>query len=77
MRTLDFNKPEQVRILAELGIIVESMVNGKVHISHMIQKAKTPDDATEGWHLMQDIMKLMNEQKKMQEEAGEESKAIE
>ena len=37
---------------------------------HVMQKAKTPEDAEEGWYLMQDIMKLMSEQKKMQDEAG-------
>ena len=67
---LDFSNPEQVHILTELGIIVESVGDGKVQVSHSMQKAKTPEDAEEGWYLMQDIMKLMNEQKKMQEEAG-------
>jgi len=70
VRTLDFSDPGQVRILSELGIVVEPVGDGKVQVSHYMQKAKTPEDSEEGWYLMQDIMKLMNEQKKMQEEAG-------
>ena len=70
VRTLDFSSSEHIKILSELGIVVESLGNGKVQVSHVMQKAKTPEDAEEGWYLMQDIMKLMSEQKKMQEEAG-------
>ena len=57
-------------ILSELGIVVEPLSNGKVQVSHLMQKAKTPEDAEEGWFLMQDIVKLTAEQKKIQEEAS-------
>lgn len=40
--------------------------DGRIQVSHLMQKAKTPEDAEEGWFLMQDIMKLMAEQKKAQ-----------
>ena len=49
-------------ILEEMGILLSSLPGGKVQISHLMQKAKTPEDAEEGWHLMQDIMRLMNQQ---------------
>ena len=71
VHTLDFTNQGQVTILGELGIVVEPLGNGKVQVSHLMQKAKTPEDAEEGWYLMQDIMKLMTEQKKMQGESGE------
>jgi hypothetical protein len=51
-----------VAILEEMGILLSSLPGGKVQISHLMQKAKTPEDAEEGWHLMQDIMRLMNQQ---------------
>ena len=53
-------------ILGELGIKVESMGDGRVQVSHHMQKAKTPADAEEGWFLMQDIMKVMTDQKRLQ-----------
>ena len=49
-------------ILKELGIVVEPMGDGRVQVSHVMQKAKTPEDAEEGWFLMQDIMKFMTAQ---------------
>ena len=59
---LDFSNREHVAILEEMGILLSSLPGGKVQISHLMQKAKTPEDAEEGWHLMQDIMRLMNQQ---------------
>ena len=53
-------------ILGELGIVLEPMGDGRVQISHLMQKAKTPEDAEEGWYLMQDIMKFMTSQNKVQ-----------
>ena len=43
------------------------MGDGRVQVSHLMQKAKSPADAEEGWFLMQDIMKYMSEQKKVQQ----------
>ena len=62
INTLDFSNREHVAILEEMGILLSSLPGGKVQISHLMQKAKTPEDAEEGWHLMQDIMRLMNQQ---------------
>ena len=62
INTLDFSNREHVAILEEMGIVLSSLPGGKVQISHLMQKAKTPEDAEEGWHLMQDIMRLMNQQ---------------
>lgn len=59
---LDFSNREHIAILEEMGILLTSLPGGKVQISHLMQKAKTPEDAEEGWHLMQDIMRLMNQQ---------------
>ena len=53
-------------ILSELGIVAEPLGDGRVQVSHSMQKAKTPEDAEEGWFLMQDIMKVMTDQKKAQ-----------
>lgn len=65
VHSIDFSNREHQVILNELGIVAEPMGDGRVQVSHMMQKAKTPADAEEGWFLMQDIMKLMTEQKKM------------
>ena len=66
VNSIDFTNREHLTILGELGIVVESLGGGKVQVSHLMQKAKTPADAEEGWFLMQDIMKFMTEQKKTQ-----------
>lgn len=66
VNSLDFSNREHLAILSELGIVVEPMGDGKVQVSQLMQKAKTPADAEEGWFLMQDIMKVMTEQKKTQ-----------
>ena len=44
--------------------MVEWMAGGRVQISHAMQRAKTPEDAEEGWYLMQDITRLMQQQQK-------------
>lgn len=62
INTLDFSNREHLSILNELGIVVEVLAGGKVQVSHVMQKAKTPEDAEEGWYLMQDIMRLMSQQ---------------
>ena len=62
INSLDFNNREHLKILSELGIVVEWMAGGRVQISHAMQRAKTPEDAEEGWYLMQDITKLMQQQ---------------
>ena len=69
VNSIDFTNREHVAILGELGIVVENLGGGKVQVSHLMQKAKTPADAEEGWFLMQDIMKLMTKQKEVQGEA--------
>ena len=60
--TLDFSKVEHLAILNDMGIMVEGMPGGRVQVSHVMQKAKTPEDSEEGWYLMQDIMRIMGQQ---------------
>lgn len=66
VHSIDFSNREHLVILRELGIMTEVLGDGRVQVSHAMQKAKSPADAEEGWFLMQDIMKLMTQQKKMQ-----------
>ncbi len=42
--------------------MVQVMQGDKVQVSHNMAKASSPEDAEEGWYLMQDIVKLMNQQ---------------
>ncbi len=62
INSLDFKNRVHVKILSELGIQVDTMEGEKVQVSHNMAKAMTPEDAEEGWYLMQDIVKLMNQQ---------------
>ncbi len=66
--SLDFKSRIQVKILSELGIQVETLDGEKVKVSHNMAKANTPEDAEEGWYLMQDIVKLMSHQQSTGEE---------
>ena len=62
INSLDFKNPDHLKILTELGIVVQVVEGDKVQVSHNMAKANSPEDAEEGWYLMQDIVKLMNQQ---------------
>lgn len=76
INSLDFNSPEHLKTLSELGIVVQSMEGGRVQVSHVMQRAKSPEDAEEGWYLMQDIMKLTQQQQTRDGIAAREMKLV-
>eukprot|EP00731_Ephydatia_muelleri_P023845 Em0016g116a len=68
---LDFSSDDHIATLRDLGIMVEAISGGKIQVSHMMQRAKTPADAEEGWLLMQEIMKVMATQHNTGESSGD------
>lgn len=62
LNTLDFSSEDHIATLRDLGIMVEAISGGKIQVSHMMQRARSPEDAEEGWLLMQEIMKVMASQ---------------
>ncbi len=66
VNAIDFSSLEHLTILGEMGVVVEPLGQGRYQVSHVVQKAKTPEDAEEGWFLIQEIMKLNTDQNKKQ-----------
>ena len=38
LNSLNFNDPEQLSVLKDMGIVVQTMAGGRVQISHAMQK---------------------------------------